>query len=73
MTRPVELWLDRRLIARWDVQRPVRTYRIGVTAPPGQTRLRLRTPTTYDPQSRRELSIAALKVQLADYTAAESK
>ena len=32
-TRPVELWHDRRLIARWDVQRPVRTYRLGVTAP----------------------------------------
>ena len=65
--RPVELWHDRHLIARWDVQRPVRTYRIGVTAPPGQTRLRLRAPTTYDPQSRRELSIAALKVRIADY------
>ncbi len=72
-TRPVELWHDRRLIARWDVQRPVRTYRLGVTAPPGQTRLRLRAPTTYDPQSRRALSIAALKVQLADDTAAERK
>jgi hypothetical protein len=72
-TRPVELWHDRRLIARWDVQRPVRTYRIGVTAPPGQTRLRLRAPTTYDPQSRRALSIAALKTQIADYTATESK
>ena len=71
--RPVELWHDRRLIARWDVQRPMRTYRIGVTAPPGQTRLRLRAPTTYDPQSQRELSVTALKVQLADYTATESK
>jgi hypothetical protein len=71
--RPVELWHDRRLIARWDVQRPMRTYRIGVTAPPGQTRLRLRAPTTYDPQSQRELSVIALKVQLADYTATESK
>jgi hypothetical protein len=72
-TRPVELWHDRRLIARWDVQRLVRTYRLGVTAPPGQTRLRLRAPTTYDPQSQRELSVIALKVQLADYTATESK
>jgi len=65
--RPVELWHDRRLIARWEAPRPVRTYRIGVTVPPGQTRLRLRAPTTYDPQSRRALSIAALKVRIADY------
>jgi hypothetical protein len=65
--RPVELWHDRRLIARWDAPRPAHTYRIGLTVPPGQTRLRLRAPTTYDPQSRRELSIAALKVRIADY------
>jgi len=65
--RPVELWHDRRLIARWDAPRPAHTYRIGLTVPPGQTRLRLRAPTTYDPQSRRALSIAALKVRIADY------
>ncbi|MBO9326618.1 MAG: hypothetical protein J7463_14970, partial [Roseiflexus sp.] len=65
--RPVELWHDQRLIAHWDVQRPVRTYRTGLTVPPGQTQLRLHAPTTFDPQSRRELSIAALKVRIADY------
>jgi hypothetical protein len=66
--RPVELWHDRRLIARWEAPRPVRTYRIGVTVPPGQTRLRLRAPTTYDPQSRRDLSIVALNIHITGYT-----
>ena len=66
--RPVELWQDRRLIARWEAPRSVRTYRIGVTAPPGQTRLRLRAPTTYDPQSRRDLSIVALNIHITGYT-----
>ncbi len=66
-SRVVELWHDRRLIMRWDVRRPVRTYRIGLTVPPGQNRSRLRTPTAYEPRSRRELSIAALNVRIADY------
>ncbi|MGQ9549533.1 MAG: hypothetical protein ACUVWS_12965 [Roseiflexus sp.] len=66
--QPVETWHDQRLIARWNVERPVRTYRFGVTVSPGQTRLQLRAPTTYDPQSRRELSVVALGMRIADYT-----
>lgn len=66
-SRVVELWHDRRLIARWDAQCPVRIYHIGLTVPPGQNRLLLHTSTTHDPQSQRELSIAALNVRIADY------
>lgn len=65
--RPVELWHGSRRLAHWEVQRPVRTYHVGATIPPGQTILRLRAPTTYDPYSRRELSVVALNVRIADY------
>ncbi len=65
--RPVELWHGKRRLARWEVQRPVRTYHVGVTIPPGQVILRLRAPTTYDSYSRRDLSIVALNVRIADY------
>lgn len=71
-TRPVELWDGRHLAARWEVQRPVRTYRVGVTIPSGYARLRLRAPTTYDPRSRRDVSVVALRVRIADYVV-ESK
>lgn len=65
--RPVELWHGTHRLARWEVQRPVRTYRVGVTIPPGQVILRLRAPTTYDSYSRRELSVVALNMRIADY------
>ncbi|MGQ9549532.1 MAG: glycosyltransferase family 39 protein [Roseiflexus sp.] len=72
-TRPVELWHDRRLIARWNVERPMRIYRVRLSVLPGQSRFRLSAPTSYDPQSKRELSIVALRAQIADYTNTENK
>ena len=65
--RPVELWHGTHRLARWEVQRPVRTYHVGATIPPGQVMLRLRAPTTYDSYSRRELSVVALNVRISDY------
>lgn len=65
--RPVELWHGTHWLARWEVQRPVRTYHVGATIPPGQVMLRLRAPTTYDSYSRRELSVVALNVRISDY------
>ncbi|WP_448545206.1 hypothetical protein [Roseiflexus sp.] len=38
-----------------------------MTASPGQTRLRLRAPTTYDPRTRRDVSIVALHMRIADH------
>lgn len=72
-TRTVELWDGRHLAARWEVQRPVRTYRVGMTIPPGYVRFRLRAPTTYDPRSRREVSVVALQARIADYVAVERR
>ncbi|MCS6839633.1 MAG: hypothetical protein NZ701_02510, partial [Roseiflexus sp.] len=72
-TRPAELWDGRRLLARWEVQRAQRTYRLGMTIAPGYTRLQLRAPTAYDLYSPRELSVRALKWRIADYVAAERR
>jgi hypothetical protein len=71
--RPAALWDGQRLLARWEVQRPVRTYRIGMVIAPGHTRLHLRAPVDYDPQSRREVSIVALRARIADYVAVERR
>lgn len=71
--RPAELWDGRRLLARWEVQRAQRTYRLGITIAPGRTRLQLRAPTTYDPRSKRELSVSALQWRIADYVPVERR
>lgn len=71
--RPAELWDGRRLLARWEVQRVQRTYRLGITIAPGHTRLQLRAPTTYDPRSKRELSVSALQWRVADYVPVERR
>ncbi len=64
--RPVEIWDDRRLIGRWEVQHSRRTYALGLIIPPGQTRLRLHASTDEDPATPRQLSVVALKVRI-DY------
>ncbi|MCS6839631.1 MAG: hypothetical protein NZ701_02500 [Roseiflexus sp.] len=71
--RPAELWRGTRRLARWEVQRAQRTYRLGVTIAPGLTPFSLRAPTSYDPRTRREVSVVALQMRIADYVAAERR
>lgn len=55
------------------VQRAQRTYRLGVTIARGLTPFSLRAPTSYDPHTRREVSIVALQARIADYVAVERR
>ena len=71
--RPAELWDGRRLLARWEVQRARRAYRLGMTIAPGYTHLQLRAPTALDPHAPRELSVRALKWRIADYVLVERR
>ncbi|MDW8215502.1 MAG: hypothetical protein RMJ55_18265 [Roseiflexaceae bacterium] len=71
--RPAELWHGTRLLARWEVQRAQRTYRLGVTLVPGRTRLQLRAPVAYDPHTQREVSIVALQARITDHVALTSR
>jgi hypothetical protein len=66
-SRPVELWHDEQRIAAWQVERAQRDYAVVVQLPPGSNRLELRAPTTFDPQTERDVSIAVMELQIQDY------
>jgi hypothetical protein len=66
-TRSVELWHDEQRIAAWQVERARRDYTVVVQLPSGSNRLELRAPTTVDPQTERDVSIAVMELQIWNY------
>jgi hypothetical protein len=66
-TRTVELRHDEQRIAAWQVERARRDYAVVVQLPPGSNRLQVRAPTTFDPQTERDVSIAVMELQIQDY------
>ncbi len=72
-TRVVDLWQVDRRIARWQVGRERRDYTVVVHVPPGSNQLQLRAPTSFDPQTERDLSIAVMNIHIQDYRVHEGQ